>query len=220
MLEYRVDRSTGVTFETKDFKVTAACASGYTEMSGTSSDGTDEDDQGEACFSDSLPPRGIRSSRKRPKKERRQSPAWKNMKTGEVEKETLMLENGKNRAEVVQEETTQSLIPTPVRIVMFAIFVFVIFMHPQVVAPTAFSKKVLLSSPHPTAFKYLQGWGLNHFPGQPVPMLDNPFSEVKLPNIQSKPPLAQLEAISSGPMACDLGEETDPTSLQPPFRQL
>ncbi|XP_075377766.1 uncharacterized protein LOC142419052 [Mycteria americana] len=172
------DRSTGVTFETKDFKVTAACASGYTEsshlevseyrmklllpdadyslaeiiaeekqilpedelsidqmqgqerpagssphgslqavcrkrMSGTSSDGTDEDDQGEACFSDSLPPRGIRSSRKRPKKERRQSPAWKNMKTGEVEKETLMLENGKNRAEVVQEETTQSLIPTP-----------------------------------------------------------------------------------------------------------
>ncbi|KAM7082567.1 uncharacterized protein J5F26_014368 isoform 1-T1 [Ciconia maguari] len=107
------DRSTGVTFETKDFKVTAACASGYTEMSGTSSDGTDEDDQGETCFSDSLPPRGIRSSRKRPKKERRQSPARKNMKTGEVEKETLVLDNGKNRAEVVQEETTQSLIPTP-----------------------------------------------------------------------------------------------------------
>ncbi|KAK4820738.1 hypothetical protein QYF61_004419 [Mycteria americana] len=41
------------------------------------------------------------------------------------------------------------------------------------------------------------GWRLNHFPGQPVPMLDNPFSEIKFPNIQSKPPLAQLEAISS-----------------------
>ncbi|KAK4827772.1 hypothetical protein QYF61_021517 [Mycteria americana] len=53
-------------------------------------------------------------------------------------------------------------------------------------------------------------WRLNHFPGQPVPMLDNPFSEVKFPNIQSKPPLAQLEAISSHPITCYLGEETDP----------
>ncbi|KAK4806245.1 hypothetical protein QYF61_013389 [Mycteria americana] len=63
----------------------------------------------------------------------------------------------------------------------------------------------------------VDGWRLNHFPGQPVPMLDNPVSEVKFPNIQSKPPLAQLEAISSGPITCYLGEETDPTSLQPPF---
>ncbi|KAK4810786.1 hypothetical protein QYF61_008758 [Mycteria americana] len=61
-----------------------------------------------------------------------------------------------------------------------------------------------------TSFKYFQGWRLNHFPGQPVPMLDNPFSEVKFPNIQSKPPLAQLEAISSRPMICYLAEETDP----------
>ncbi|KAK4822567.1 LOW QUALITY PROTEIN: hypothetical protein QYF61_016136 [Mycteria americana] len=60
------------------------------------------------------------------------------------------------------------------------------------------------------SFKYFQGWRLNHFPGQPVPMLDNPFSEVKFPNIQSKPPLAQLEAISSCPVTCYLGEETDP----------
>ncbi|KAK4831231.1 hypothetical protein QYF61_016329, partial [Mycteria americana] len=54
------------------------------------------------------------------------------------------------------------------------------------------------------------GWRLNHFPGQPVPMLDNPFTEEKFPNIQSKPPLAQLEAISSCPITCYLGEETDP----------
>ncbi|KAK4823962.1 hypothetical protein QYF61_008348 [Mycteria americana] len=54
------------------------------------------------------------------------------------------------------------------------------------------------------------GWRLNHFPGQPVPMLDNPFSEEKFPNSQSKPPLAQLEAISSRPITCYLGEETDP----------
>ncbi|KAK4829966.1 hypothetical protein QYF61_008097 [Mycteria americana] len=79
-----------------------------------------------------------------------------------------------------------------------------------------------------------KGWRLNHFPGQPVPMLDNPFSEEKFPNIQSKPPLAQLEAISSRPITCYLGEETDPhlsttsfqvavesdkVSPQPPFLQ-
>ncbi|KAK4832356.1 hypothetical protein QYF61_021955 [Mycteria americana] len=84
------------------------------------------------------------------------------------------------------------------------------------------------------SFKYLQGWRLNHFPGQLVPMLDNPFSEEKFPNIQSKPPLAQLEAISSRPITCYLGEETDPhlsttsfqvvvesnkVSPQPPFLQ-
>ncbi|KAK4826255.1 hypothetical protein QYF61_006702 [Mycteria americana] len=58
--------------------------------------------------------------------------------------------------------------------------------------------------------KQLTGWRLNHCPGQPVPMLDHPFSEVKFPNIQSNPPLAQLEAISSCPITCYLGEETDP----------
>ncbi|KAK4828027.1 hypothetical protein QYF61_022804 [Mycteria americana] len=55
-----------------------------------------------------------------------------------------------------------------------------------------------------------EGWRLNHFPGQSVPMLDNPLSEEKFPNIQSKPPLAQLEAISSCPITCYLGEETNP----------
>ncbi|KAK4822623.1 hypothetical protein QYF61_017828 [Mycteria americana] len=85
-----------------------------------------------------------------------------------------------------------------------------------------------------TSFKYLQGWQLNHFPGQSVPMLDNPLGEEKFPNIQSKPPLAQLEAISSCPITCYLGEETDPhlsttsfqvvvesdeVSPQPPFLQ-
>ncbi|KAK4811045.1 hypothetical protein QYF61_015749 [Mycteria americana] len=45
---------------------------------------------------------------------------------------------------------------------------------------------------------------------KPVPMLDHPFSKEIFPNIQSKPPLAQLEAISSRPITCYLGEETDP----------
>ncbi|KAK4832875.1 hypothetical protein QYF61_025971 [Mycteria americana] len=43
----------------------------------------------------------------------------------------------------------------------------------------------------------------------PVPMLDSPFGEEIFPDIQSKPPLVQLEAVSSCPMACYLGEEAD-----------
>ncbi|KAK4828510.1 hypothetical protein QYF61_026781 [Mycteria americana] len=69
----------------------------------------------------------------------------------------------------------------------------------------------------PLSIGFFIGWRLNHFPGQPVPMLDNPFSEEKFPNIQSKPPLAQLEAISFRPITCYLGEETDP---QPPFSEM
>ncbi|KAK4806164.1 hypothetical protein QYF61_001087 [Mycteria americana] len=87
-------------------------------------------------------------------------------------------------------------------------------------------------SPIPVGWR--RGWRLNHFPGQSVPMLDNPPGEEKFPNIQSKPPLAQLEAISSCPITCYLGEETDPhlsttsfqvvvesdeVSPQPPFLQ-
>ncbi|KAK4814106.1 LOW QUALITY PROTEIN: hypothetical protein QYF61_008201, partial [Mycteria americana] len=65
-------------------------------------------------------------------------------------------------------------------------------------------------------------------------MLDHPFSKEIFPNIQSKPPLVQLEAISSRPITCYLGEETDThlattsfqvvvesnkVSPQPPFLQ-
>jgi len=40
-------------------------------------------------------------------------------------------------------------------------------------------------------------------------MPDHSFSEEIFPNIQSKPPLEQDEAISPCPVACYLGEETD-----------
>ena len=40
-------------------------------------------------------------------------------------------------------------------------------------------------------------------------MLDNPFGEEIFPFIQSKPPLMQLEAISSRPIASYLGEDTN-----------
>ncbi|KAK4817624.1 LOW QUALITY PROTEIN: hypothetical protein QYF61_021527, partial [Mycteria americana] len=69
---------------------------------------------------------------------------------------------------------------------------------------------------------------------EPVPMLDHPFSKESFPNIQSKPLLTQLEAISSRPVTSYLGEETnthltttsfqvvvesDKVSPQPPFLQ-
>ncbi|KAK4815153.1 hypothetical protein QYF61_017594 [Mycteria americana] len=75
-----------------------------------------------------------------------------------------------------------------------------------------------------TSFKYLQGWRLNHFPGQPGPVLDNPLSEEKFPKIQSKPPLAQLEAISRdrphlSTASFQAAVESDEVSPQPPFLQ-
>ncbi|KAK4819909.1 hypothetical protein QYF61_014644 [Mycteria americana] len=80
--------------------------------------------------------------------------------------------------------------------------------------------------------EYLHTWNLSEY--VPLPMLDNPFGEEIFPNIQSKPPLVQLEAISSCPIACYLGEEanthlartsfqvvveSDKVSPQPPFLQ-
>ena len=65
-------------------------------------------------------------------------------------------------------------------------------------------------------------------------MPDHSFSKESFPNIQSKPPLKQLEAISSHPVTSYLGEETkthlttasfqvavesDKVSPQPPFLQ-
>jgi len=52
----------------------------------------------------------------------------------------------------------------------------------------------------------LQGWGLHRLPGQPVPMSDHSFSKEIFPNIQSKPPLTHLQAISSHPIASYLEE--------------
>ena len=60
-----------------------------------------------------------------------------------------------------------------------------------------------------TFFEHLQGWGLHHIPGQPVPMSDHSFSKQIFPNIQSKPPLMQLEAVVSRPITSYLGEETN-----------
>ncbi|KAK4818843.1 hypothetical protein QYF61_020062, partial [Mycteria americana] len=65
------------------------------------------------------------------------------------------------------------------------------------------------------SFKYPQRWRLNHFLGQPVPMLDNPFSEQIFPNIQSKPPLAQLFPLILSLVTWE--KRLTRTSLQPSF---
>ncbi|KAJ7404172.1 hypothetical protein WISP_147102 [Willisornis vidua] len=47
------------------------------------------------------------------------------------------------------------------------------------------------------------------FPVQPLPMLNYPFSEEILPDVQPELPLAQYKAVSSYPVASCLGEEVD-----------
>lgn len=57
--------------------------------------------------------------------------------------------------------------------------------------------------------KHLQGWHLHHFPRQPVSMVEHSLHEQILPKIQSKPPLVQLEIISSCSITCHLRKETN-----------
>lgn len=51
-----------------------------------------------------------------------------------------------------------------------------------------------------TSLKFLQGFRLCLFPGQPLPMLYNPLHEEIIPNFQSNHPLIQLEKVSSSPI--------------------
>lgn len=57
-------------------------------------------------------------------------------------------------------------------------------------------------------------------PGQPVPMVDNPFSEEILPDTQPEPPLVQIEAISSHLVTCYLGDEADTHLTTTSFQDL
>ncbi|POI28236.1 hypothetical protein CIB84_008014 [Bambusicola thoracicus] len=132
------NRSTEVTFETKDYEVTAGCIAASSESSGTSSDGQDEDDQNEMCFVVSLSPRGIRTSRKRPKIKSKQSPVQKKMGIVEVEEEPLLpvkaeaaegaAQEWENRAEVAQEAAGQCVLSDMITLVIL-ILVFMAFMH-------------------------------------------------------------------------------------------
>ncbi|TRZ26651.1 hypothetical protein HGM15179_000422 [Zosterops borbonicus] len=46
----------------------------------------------------------------------------------------------------------------------------------------------------------LQAWSCDHFSGDPVPVPNHPLGEEPFPDIQTKPPLTQLQGISSGPV--------------------
>ena len=59
------------------------------------------------------------------------------------------------------------------------------------------------------SLKYLQGWWLHRFSGQPLLMPDHPFYEKILPNVSPKPPLWQPEVISLHPITCHLRKEMD-----------
>ena len=47
-----------------------------------------------------------------------------------------------------------------------------------------------------TVFEPLQGWGLPHCPGQPGPRPEHSFTQEIFPDLRSKPPLTQLEAMN------------------------
>lgn len=56
--------------------------------------------------------------------------------------------------------------------------------------------------------EHFQGRWFQHLPRQAVPMPYYPFREEFFPIIQSKPPMTQLEAISTHPVTCHLWKET------------
>jgi len=59
-------------------------------------------------------------------------------------------------------------------------------------------------------FKHTQRWWLNHLPGEPIPVLNDPSYKEIFPDFQPKTPLAQREAISPHPVICHQWEETKP----------
>ena len=60
-------------------------------------------------------------------------------------------------------------------------------------------------------FLNIQGWRLNHLPGEPIPVLNNPFCKEVFPDIQPKLTLVQSEAIS--PHSVTSEKKPSPLSL-------
>ncbi|KAJ7395560.1 hypothetical protein BTVI_154349 [Pitangus sulphuratus] len=56
-----------------------------------------------------------------------------------------------------------------------------------------------------------------HSRGHPVPVLDNPFCEEIVPDVQPEPPLVLFEAMSSSVTSC-LGEEINPNLATTAFQ--
>ena len=50
----------------------------------------------------------------------------------------------------------------------------------------------------PSDFEYLQGWTLNSFSGQPVPVLSHPRGKEVFPHVQTEPPMFRFVPTASG----------------------
>jgi len=62
----------------------------------------------------------------------------------------------------------------------------------------------------------LQGWGIHHLSGQPVPVLHHPYCKLLLPYIQSKS-LLYTETISPYPITTGPAKESVPLFLLAPL---
>lgn len=60
--------------------------------------------------------------------------------------------------------------------------------------------------------KSLQGWCLHHYPGQPIPGLDNPFHGEIFPSIQFKLPVVPPTITTPGPSTAHSGVRTSSKS--------
>ena len=67
-------------------------------------------------------------------------------------------------------------------------------------------------------FKHIQGWWLNHLPGESIPVLNHSFCKGSFSHTQPKAPLEQLEAISPHPVTSE--KKSTLLWLQSPFRYL
>nr|XP_048682839.1 LEM domain-containing protein 1 isoform X2 [Caretta caretta] len=149
--EEEKETGTEVVLETKDFKVTAACATGYckaphvefserhkkllapdadyslakivAEETDTMGDSVGKDDgQGETWFPDPRSPIGISPTKRRSVRE--SDPSTQNI----VEKSKVEKEKPKAAA-LEREEVHRGILSMPIRIAILAIFVFVLFVY-------------------------------------------------------------------------------------------
>lgn len=64
-----------------------------------------------------------------------------------------------------------------------------------------------------TLLAFCQAWCCDHFPGEPVPVPKHPLGKKPFPDIQPKPTLTQLHALSLGPVTGDMSEEIKKVKL-------
>lgn len=84
--------------------------------------------------------------------------------------------------------------------------------HPTM--PTFHAPKCYVS----IGLEHLQGGGLHHLPGQPVPLYHHSLNKKLLLISMPEPPLVQHKAINSCPITVTWEQRL--TSAQPPFRAL